>query len=392
MDEITTSNYQQFKRALDFGIKREAEGFVKIGYLLRYARENKELFIGSGYLDINEMALKEYGLDASQVSRFISINERFSEGGYSDRLETHYEGFGVAKLALMLQLPDNLNEQLTPEFTKSEINTLREEVKEEAKVTDIEVMMEVQAADEIDEAIKETLREPDLYRKAKKLTEEGKGSEEYLKALKEILAPSGVSIKAVRVSGTGRIMVKFDETNDVKFVKVRQNETVTRSLTYVGVVYSELARKDYKELFGEDIPKEPKEESETPCTDILMQRLAEGKTKIAPVQPKGIKPPQKKESKVTPAPIPKVKPEEVEELPPKEPEKPDSYSVEKKYEFSAEWWRNDIAEHIERLYKDVDEIKKDYSSVLLISRVKLLVSKIEKLQEAETEEANVESD
>lgn len=378
MDEITTSNYQQFKQALDFEIKREAEGFVKIGYLLRYARENKEIFIGSGYLDINEMALKEYGLDASQVSRFISINERFSEGGYSDRLETHYEGFGVAKLALMLQLPDNLNKELTPEFTKSEIDTLRKEVKDESIKTDLEIMMETQAADEIDEAIKETLREPDLYRKTKKLVEEGKDSEEYLKALKEILAPSGVSIKTARVSGTGRIMVKFDETNDVKFVKVRQNETVTRSLAYVGVVYSELARKDYKELFGEDLPAEPKEEK--PSAPSI---IADSK-KIAPVQqPK--KDPPKKESKVTPAPIPKVKPEEVEIIPTVEAQK--FYS-----EKPSEIIRQDIAERIERLYQNIDEIKKDYSAVTLEQRLKMVLDKVEKLIEAETEEANVGSD
>lgn len=379
--EIITSNYQQFKQALDTELQREAEGFVKIGYLLRYARDNAEILNGSGYTNINEMASKEYGLDASQVSRFISINERFSEGGYSDKLETHYEGFGVAKLSIMLQLPDHLNEELTPEFSKSEIDTLRREVKDESSKTDLEIMMETQAADEIDEAIKETLREPDLYRKTKKLVEEGKDSEEYLKALKEILAPSGVSIKAVRVSGTGRIMVKFDETNDVKFVKVRQNETVTRSLAYVGVVYSELARKDYKELFGEDLPAEPKEEK--PSAPSKLKDLS----KIAPVQqPK--KDPPKKESKVTPAPIPKVKPEEVEELPPKEPEKADVYSVKK----PSEIIRQDIAERIERLYQNIDEIKKDYSAVTLEQRLKMVLDKVEKLIEAETEEANVGDD
>ena len=117
-----------------------------------------------------------------------------------------------------------------------------------------------------------------------------------------------------------------------------------------------------------------------------MQRLSEGKTKIAPVQPKGIKPPQKKESKVTPAPIPKIKHEEAEILPPPEPAKPEVSSVKKPSEFSVEWWRNDIAEQIERLCKDVDEIKKDYSSAILMGRVQLLMRKIEKLIEAESED------
>ena len=384
--EIITSNYQQFKQALDAEIQREAEGFVKIGYLLRVARDT-DVLNGSGYENVNDFAKKEYGLDTSQVSRFISINERFSEGGYSDRLEAHYEGFGVAKLSIMLQLPDNLNEELTPEFSKSEIDTLRREVKEESDKTDIEIMMETQAADEIDEAIKETLREPDLYRKTKKLTEEGRASDEYIKTLKEILAPSGVSIKAVRVSGVGRIMVKFDETNEVKFVKVRQNETVTKPIEYVAVVINEYARQEYKDLFGEELPEEKKEESETPCTDILMQRLSEGKTKIAPVQQKKEAPKKepKKEPKVTPAPIPKVKPAEVEIIHTVEAQK--FYSKKQ-----SEIIRQEIAENIEYWHDHIEEIKTSYMSYRLEQQLKVMLDKVGRLIEAETEEQNVGED
>lgn len=380
--EIITSNYQQFKQALDAEIQREAEGFVKIGYLLRVARDT-DVLNGSGYSNVNDFAKKEYGLDTSQVSRFISINERFSEGGYSDRLEAHYEGFGVAKLSIMLQLPDNLNEELTPEFSKSEIDTLRREVKEESDKTDIEIMMETQAADEIDEAIKETLREPDLYRKTKKLTEEGRASDEYIKTLKEILAPSGVSIKAVRVSGVGRIMVKFDETNEVKFVKVRQNETVTKPIEYVAVVINEYARQEYKDLFGEELPAEKKEAP----VEVKRESGATDLSKIAPVQKKEApKKELKKEPKVTP--IPKIKHEEAEILPPPKPEKPEVYSAKK----PSEIIRQDIAERIERLYQNIDEIRRDYSAVTLEQRLKMTLDKVEKLIEAEKEEQNVGED
>ena len=375
--EIITSNYQQFKQALDAEIQREAEGFVKIGYLLRVARDT-DVLNGSGYSNVNDFAKKEYGLDTSQVSRFISINERFSEGGYSDRLEAHYEGFGVAKLSIMLQLPDNLNEELTPEFSKSEIDTLRREVKEESDKTDIEIMMETQAADEIDEAIKETLREPDLYRKTKKLTEEGRASDEYIKTLKEILAPSGVSIKAVRVSGVGRIMVKFDETNEVKFVKVRQNETVTRSIDYVAVALNEYVRQEYKDLFGEELPEEKKE----PVTPSKINENRE----IAPVQQKKEAP--KKEPKVTPAPIPKIKHEEAEILPPPEPAKPEVSSVKK----ASEIIRQEIAENIEYWHDHIDEIKTSYMSYRLEQQLKVMLDKVGRLIEAETEEQNVGED
>lgn len=381
--ELTTSNYQQFKQALDTEIQRAAEGFVKIGYLLRFARDNAEILYGSGYQNITEMASKEYGIDASQVSRFISINERFSEGGYSDKLEERYEGFGVAKLSIMLQLPDKLNEELTPDFSKSEIDILRQEVKNESEKTDLEVMIEEKAADETDEAIKEMLREADLFRSIKKLTEEGRPSAEYVKALKEILAPSGVSIKTVRVSGVGRVMIKFDESNDVKFIKVRQNETEPKTIEYVAVIVNELARKEYKDLFGEDLPEEMKEE---PVEKSTLRDLS----KIAPVQKKE---PPKKEKKVTPAPIPKVKAEEAEVIPPKEPDpmpepeepKEEPSHAPKKQSIII---REDIAQSIEQLYNTLDEIRKDYMSYRLQQRLKCILVKVEELIHAETEEQN----
>lgn len=369
--ELTISSYQQFKETLDREIQREAEGFVKIGYLLRVARDT-DVLKGSGYENVNDFAKKEYGLDVSQVSRFISINERFSEGGYSDRLEAHYEGFGVAKLSIMLQLPDNLNEELTPDFTKSEINTLREEVKEESKVSDIEVMMEPRAADEIDEAIKEMLRDPNLFGPCVKLRAAGLPSEDYVKQLKEILAPSGVSIKTVRVSGIGRVMIQFNESNEVKFFKVRQNETEARDFSFVAVVVSETTEKTYFDLFGEEMPSQ----NTTPAGETSAKPTPE-KSKIAPVQKE-----TKKEPKVTPAPIPKVKKEEAEVLPPPEPlfDRTKSKKI-----------RSDIAAHIDFLYANLEAIKEDFMAYRIQQRAKQLLECADRLIEAEMEEETRES-
>lgn len=378
--ELTVSSYQQFKETLDREIQREAEGFVKIGYLLRVARDT-DVLKGSGYENVNDFAKKEYGLDVSQVSRFISINERFSEGGYSDKLEAHYEGFGVAKLSIMLQLPDNLNEELSPDFTKSEINTLREEVKEESKVSDIEVMMEPRTADEIDEAIKEMLRDPNLFGPCVKLRAAGLPSEDYVKQLKEILAPSGVSIKTVRVSGIGRVMIKFDESNEVKFIKARQNETEARDFSFVAVVVSETTKKTYFDLFGEEMPSQnatPAGEKSTIQTmtqkehSELHQQNLRDLSKIAPVQKE-----TKKEPKVTPAPIPKLKKEEAEVLPPPEPlfDRTESKKI-----------RSDIAAHINFLYANLGAIKEDFMAYRIQQRAKQLLECADRLIEAEMEE------
>lgn len=142
MEQLTVyQNYESFKAELDGELQKTAEGFVRIGYLLKVARDTNVL-AESGYKTVTEFASAEYGLDKTQVSRFISINDRFSEGGYSDRLVDKYQGFGYAKLTIMLQIPEAITEELSPSYTKTEIQAIKEEVDEEKKVSDIEVALE----------------------------------------------------------------------------------------------------------------------------------------------------------------------------------------------------------------------------------------------------------
>ena len=54
--------------------------------------------------------------------------------------------------------------------------------------------------------------------------------------------------------------------------------------------------------------------------------------------------------------------------------------------------RHDIAERIERLYQNIDEIRRDYSAVTLEQRIKMTLDKVARLIEAETEEQNVGED
>ena len=73
-------SYEEYKEQLDKALGAAVENFVVIGYLLRTAKEDPTILAGSGYSSIKEMAKEEYGLDESQVSRFISINERYGDG------------------------------------------------------------------------------------------------------------------------------------------------------------------------------------------------------------------------------------------------------------------------------------------------------------------------
>ena len=206
MDLVKFGTYQEYKQELDTELRKTTEGFVRIGYLLKVAKDT-DVLKESGYANVYEFAQAEYNIDKSQVSRFININDRFSEGGYSDRLKEHFQGFGHAKLTIMLQLPDEINAELSPDFTKSEIQAIREEYDAENAVTDLEVLLEGEDREqkEMDNNLYKVLHQlgredTDLYGKLFFAVNDPA-------AVQETLAPDGEKIYSIRIMGVGRMML-----------------------------------------------------------------------------------------------------------------------------------------------------------------------------------------
>lgn len=222
--------YREYKAELDAELEKTAEGFVRIGYLLKVARDTNILH-ESGYQSVTDFAKAEYNIDKSQVSRFIHINDKFSESGYSDRLKENYRGFGYAKLAIMLQLPDIVNEEISPEFSKVEIQAIKEEVDAEKKITDIDVLLEGEANttsivdDELGKTIKQMGEDdPHLYADIWKAIRQPDWSIEQLQI---ILSPAGQKLYSVRIRGIGRkqmIAKDKDNGNEVALIDLRSND------------------------------------------------------------------------------------------------------------------------------------------------------------------------
>lgn len=282
---VEYQNYEEYKQAVNTVLNRTVEDFVLTGYLLKQGRDT-DILKNSGYSNVNEFAWAEYKLEATQVSRYIRINDRFSEGGYSPKLQEHYQGFGYAKLALMLTLPDNVAEELTPAYSKSEIQQVKEEIESEEKITDIEVILEGEKEEQrdlnnLEKAIHQLcMDEPELYLQLHETVRTTCGTQ----YLKEILAPDGDKIYSVRPQGAGRIMLYLnDEKEEVTLQIVRQGVkekyTWDAILSYLTLITDqEDGRKNWEEISGQQFPeKEP----------------------IAPVQPQKKK--KRKESKVTKA-------------------------------------------------------------------------------------------
>lgn len=229
MNEIMyQKSYEEYKAELDGELQRSAESFVRIGYLLKVARDTN-ILEESGYKSVAEFAEAEYNLNKTQVSRFISINDKFSEGGYSDHLLPDYKGFGYAKLTIMLQIPDAINEELSPNFSKAEIQAIKEEIDNEKTVTDLERIMEgsdtLESVDERIEVLYKTILqlgedEPELY-----VELSNRRNEDMSVVLPEIMAPDGEKIYSVRVRGIGRLMLTISDMSDsVKLINSRTGE------------------------------------------------------------------------------------------------------------------------------------------------------------------------
>ena len=290
-------SYKEYKNALDNEVRQEFEGYVRIGYLLKLARDTNILH-ESGYKDLYEFANEEYHLDKSRVSRYMAINDRFALDGYAMELKEEYKGFGIAKLQLMLQLPDTINEGLTPEYTKAEIQAIKDEVDEESKVSDIERMIEPQPMPPkrksmIGKIIMQLAKdEPELYMQIAKAMK-GIWS---IEDVKEIMAPDGMKTYSVRVPGTGRMLLMMDESKDARIVNTRTEEAEETGWGSIGQEWEMLTASEktseehWEELYCE----------KWPLVAPVQPEKQKKASKVVKAKPDKVAVPQQKEKKPSP--------------------------------------------------------------------------------------------
>lgn len=278
--EQKKGTYSEFKTALDTEMNKAAESFVKIGYLLKIARDT-DILAESGYNSLTEFAQAEYNLDKSQVSRFIAINDNYSVDGYSDRLMTEYSGYGYSKLAMMLTLPAAVAKELSPAYSKSDIQVLKDEVAAEEAISPMEVYLEgekegLEDASLLYQAMYQLfLENPELY------MHETVDAD----ALFDALAPAGESIYTVRIQGVGRIMISCKE-DTVNLINVRDGETVKCTWEEVSKVYDELfGNRTWEERYGRPYPvkSEPAAEETVPVEAVREKKPKKPKVTKAKV-------------------------------------------------------------------------------------------------------------
>ena len=293
MEEIIYQhNYTEYKQELREELEKTSEGFVRIGYLLKVARDT-DILKTSGYSDYLDFANGEFGLDKSMVSRFIRINDRFSVGGYSYKLLDQYRDFGYSKLALMLRIPEVITEELSPEYTKAEIKAIKDEIDEERQKSDVEHfeenMSEIMNPPE-DSLLCRVLRaiggdNPEIYCKIWNYLSENTE----LLGVKEIFKPLDQQTYVTRVPGEGKVILIAKE--DLVSITVARSETKTQyQWPDVIMGWSEVMIMCTGD--GDSFVK-----AEDAYQATYGKPIEEKKPEVAPVQPKRVEVPKKAEPK-----------------------------------------------------------------------------------------------
>ena len=270
------NDYKDFKRDTDLAVEKirtgamtMAQGAIELGYQLKVARDTG-ILQDSGYSTMTEFARAEYGIRSDETGRYIKLNDKYSENGYSRRIKDQYTGIGKTILVDMLQLPDLIRDEITQKFTREDVRSLNDELDEEKAITDLEVMMEEkdQVQEELPSILEKTTYQlgkdnPWIYADLFETLYTGDGE------IAEILAPDEEKIYSLRIPGTGRILLSLKVSEqEVKIINVRSQEKEMFSWQQLEAAfrrimdYAGTPEESWEKQYGEEFPKKVKGEPE----------------------------------------------------------------------------------------------------------------------------------
>lgn len=281
--QITLDEWTQWKEDIRRKLAETAGNFVHIGYRLKQIRDSG---MYDGAADIFEFAEKEYGLGKSTVSRFIAINEKYSEGGNSLSLKEEFRNFSSSKLSEMLTLPDSEVALITEKTTVREIRELKafnSQMPEEAEKTAGEEGKSTEAAggegnvrtplekclidffkdkkDMLNSVMKHLKAEPPAYKEAA-----------------ERMAPSQASHKKGIV-----FLFMYDWNTGVKYKLMGETEPFSMSWAeFLNTVYGIFWACGQDDAWG-DFYKEPEGQQETEKAETEKTALTESNRDLEPV-------------------------------------------------------------------------------------------------------------
>ena len=137
--------------------------FLVIGFQLHWIKENN-MYKVLDYKSISEFAEKEFGIKKSTCSNFIQIIENYAErdehGEVIESIAECYRNFTSSQLVAMLGMPEEMQQQVTPDMSVRAINRLRKGEPEQPPVDAPKAVISNAAPVPVQEAPKPTVHVP----------------------------------------------------------------------------------------------------------------------------------------------------------------------------------------------------------------------------------------
>lgn len=104
------------------------DSFLVIGFQLHWIKTNN-MYRVLNYKNIMDYAEKEFGIKKTTCCNFINIIDTYAErdehGEVIESIAECYRNFSSSQLIAMLGMPEEMQQQVTPDMTVREINRLR---------------------------------------------------------------------------------------------------------------------------------------------------------------------------------------------------------------------------------------------------------------------------
>lgn len=129
-EDITRSEIEQIIRGnIQSAERKMAEisaHFCTTGYYLR-RQQLEEQWRETGSASFANYVRETYGKSRGWATRMMQINKKYSRGGNDPRLDDKYKAYTVSQLQEMLYLPDDAQDDVTPDMTVREIRAMRQQ-------------------------------------------------------------------------------------------------------------------------------------------------------------------------------------------------------------------------------------------------------------------------
>lgn len=129
---INEMGYDALNGEIKRTMRRSAKDLIKLGYMLKIMFE-KRVWEGH-YLSFDKYLEIELKINYKTARRFIQANEKYSMSGNGMEIMEKYKDYSQSVLIEMLNIPQELEDRITPDMTAREVRAVKNQEKQKKEI------------------------------------------------------------------------------------------------------------------------------------------------------------------------------------------------------------------------------------------------------------------